>query len=322
MRRSKLFAIILTLPGLVVAFVQHGIHVQRSLTLSNCQQHQSGDVLLFSRTRRIRSSTKLCFFQDDRSEEEIEEEVRLNVLESRRYQIRSMLKSAESVRLLRLRNGWVPELDEDGKPIRSDGKLAVTLTAFCVAAGAIALRVGGRAALISVVGLDFAQDNPELQGQLEQILTVSESMNPVAKLLLFSLGWVAVKLLCFDAGGIVLALSSGILFGGVIQGAVASAAAATLGSSLGFGLAKLDTPVRKKAIELLEEYPSLRGIERVVAQDGLKAILTLRLAPILPIPLGMYNYIYGKFGSALLRDRSDLVSLNHLLYRCDKCSTV
>ena len=38
---------------------------------------------------------------------------------------------------------------------------------------------------------------------------------------------------------------------------------------------------------------SLRGIERVVAKDGLKAILTLRLAPVLPIPIGLYNYVYG-----------------------------
>jgi hypothetical protein len=31
----------------------------------------------------------------------------------------------------------------------------------------------------------------------------------------------------------------------------------------------------------------------VVADEGLKAVLTLRLAPVLPIPLGMYNYVYG-----------------------------
>jgi len=41
-------------------------------------------------------------------------------------------------------------------------------------------------------------------------------------------------------------------------------------------------------------YPSLRGIEKVVAEEGLKAVLTLRLAPILPgLPIGAYNYIYG-----------------------------
>ena len=31
----------------------------------------------------------------------------------------------------------------------------------------------------------------------------------------------------------------------------------------------------------------------MVADEGLKAVLTLRLAPVLPIPLGMYNYVYG-----------------------------
>jgi len=102
-----------------------------------------------------------------------------------------------------------------------------------------------------------------------------------------------VKVFCFDAGGVVLALSSGILFGGVIKGAVFSAAAATIGSMVSFGLAKIDSPLREKALEVLEEYPSLRGIEKVVAKDGVKAVLTLRLAPLLPIPIGMYNYIYG-----------------------------
>ena len=31
----------------------------------------------------------------------------------------------------------------------------------------------------------------------------------------------------------------------------------------------------------------------MVARDGLKAVLTLRLAPLLPIPIGLYNYVYG-----------------------------
>jgi len=230
---------------------------------------------------------------DDRDDAEIEEEVRLKVLEARRKQIRSTLKAAEKIRNLRIQNGWVPELDEDGKPIKSDGKVAVSLTAFVVAAGAIVLRVGGRAALVSTLGLDFVSDNPELKANLDKILDASDNMDPLTKLALFTAGWTAVKVLCFDAGGVALALSAGILFGGVFQGAVVSAASATFGSAVAFSLAKLDTPVRKKALELLDEYPSLRGIEKVVARDGLKAILTLRLAPVLPIPIGMYNYVYG-----------------------------
>eukprot|EP00977_Amphora_coffeiformis_P017249 scaffold5533_cov159-Amphora_coffeaeformis.AAC.5 len=230
---------------------------------------------------------------EDPEDAKVVEEVRLNVLESRRIMIRWTLRNAESVRNLRLKNGWVPELDEDGKPMKSDGKAALTLTATVVAIGAVILRVGGRAALVSAVGLDFMSDNPELKQNLDQILTTAETMDPITKLALFTAAWTGVKVLCFDAAGVALALSSGILFGGVFQGAFVSAAAATFGSSVAFTMAKLDTPVRKKALEILEEYPSLRGIEKVVAQDGLKAILTLRLAPILPIPIGMYNYIYG-----------------------------
>jgi uncharacterized membrane protein YdjX (TVP38/TMEM64 family) len=222
-----------------------------------------------------------------------EEPVRLQVWKSRRNQIRQTLKSADQVRIFRLQQGWVPELGDDGKPLKSDGKVALTLTAFVIAAGAIALRIGGRAALVSTLGLDFVTENPELKANLDIVLNTADNMDPVTKLLLFTASWTAVKVLCFDAAGVALALSSGILFGGVLQGAVVSAAAATFGSTVAFGLAKLDTPLRKKGLGLLDEYPSLRGIEKVVAKEGFKAILTLRLAPLLPIPIGAYNYIYS-----------------------------
>ena len=249
---------------------------------------------------RPRRQHRLRLFNDDRDEQVIEEEQRLEILQARRDQVRSTLKSAEALKNFRIRNGFVPKLDQDGQPIKSDSKVAVSLTAFVVAAGAIALRIGGRAALVSAVGLDFLSDNPELKDNLEMVLTTADSIDPGLRLLLFTAAWTAVKCLCFDAGGVVLALASGILFGGILQGAVVSAAAATVGSSVAFGIAKLDTPVRKKALEILDEYPSLRGIEKVVARDGFKAILTLRLAPILPIPLGMYNYIYGVTNVGLL----------------------
>lgn len=238
------------------------------------------------------SSSLLKVYNDEEEKEQIEE-ARIRIWNNRRGEIRSMLKGAESLRNFRYANGFVPELDEDGNAIKSDGKTAVTLTAFAVAAGAIVLRVGGRAALVSAVGLDFMNENPDMQNQINQVLQYAESIDPLLKTGLFCLGWTFVKTLCFDAGGIVLAFASGILFGGVLQGAVMSAFGATVGSSVAFALAKADTPVRKKAIEIVEENPSLRGLEKVVADEGLKAVLTLRLAPVLPIPLGMYNYVYG-----------------------------
>ena len=223
-----------------------------------------------------------------------DEETRLNILSSRRKTIRSMLKNAENQRRYRLENDIVPEIDpETGKPIKSDSKAAITLTAFVVAAGAVTLRIGGRAALVSAVGLDFANDNPQLKDNMDQFLNYASGLDQGLEALAFIAAWTVVKVFCFDAGGVVLALSAGILFGGVLQGALFSAFAATVASSIAYFLAKVDSPFRNKALELLEEYPSLRGIEKVVAEDGLKAVLTLRLAPILPIPIGFYNYIYG-----------------------------
>lgn len=168
------------------------------------------------------------------------------------------------------------------------------MSAFVVAAGAVTLRIGGRAALVSGLGLDFANGNPELKESMDQFLSFASSLGDGTEALLFVLAWTFVKVFCFDAGGVVLALSAGILFDGVLQGALFSAFAATFGSSVAYFLSKVDSPIREKALKLLNEYPSLRGIEKVVAEDGFKAVLTLRLAPILPaIPIGMYNYVYG-----------------------------
>lgn len=40
----------------------------------------------------------------------------------------------------------------------------------------------------------------------------------------------------------------------------------------------------------MEKRPALRALERVVSEEGFKTVVTLRLAPVLPIPLGAYNY--------------------------------
>ena len=102
--------------------------------------------------------------EDDDDEAKVEEEVRLKVLGERRKTVRSTLKAAESLRNFRLTQGWVPEVDEaTGKPLKSDGKAAVTLTAFMVAGGAVALRIGGRAALISTLGLYVCVNNLQCQ---------------------------------------------------------------------------------------------------------------------------------------------------------------
>ena len=108
------------------------------------------------------------------------------------------------------------------------------ITAFFVAIGAIILRVGGRAALVSTIGLDFTNDNPELQSQLQSFLEYTNNYDITAKLSIFVLGWCLVKVFCFDIGGVILALSAGILFDNVLLGAVISSASATIGSIIAF----------------------------------------------------------------------------------------
>lgn len=280
--------------GIVILLACLTVNVSAFSSVHNRRRHNSLGNL--HQTITTTTTTQLRALSDEEEQElrRVEEESRLKILTDRRKTIRGILKAAEGTKNYRIQNGYVPQIDEEtGKPEKSDAQTAVTITAFVVAAGAVALRIGGRAALVSALGLDFATENPELRDGLDNVLSYASTIGTEAELALFILAWTVVKVFCFDAGGVVLALASGILFGGVWQGAVISAFSATVGSSVAFGMAKLDTPVRKKALEVVEEYPSLRGIEKVVAKDGLKAILTLRLAPVLPIPIGLYNYVYG-----------------------------
>ena len=44
---------------------------------------------------------------------------------------------------------------------------------------------------------------------------------------------------------------------------------------------------------LVRRDARLRALERSVAEKGFQTVLVLRLAPLLPVPIGAYNYIYG-----------------------------
>ena len=94
-----------------------------------------------------------------------------------------------------------------------------------------------------------------------------------------------------DFVSIALAFSSGILFGGVLQGALLSAAGATIGSLVAFGLGR--TLLQDRVEGFVEKFPVARGLLKVVEEDGFKTVFVLRLSPILPIPLGTYPYVYG-----------------------------
>ncbi len=173
-------------------------------------------------------------------------------------------------------------------------KATIAITAGLVAVGGVILRLGGRGALISILGLDFAKDS----AISEQLTGLINNIGPdgpfgYASYLGFVALWLGAKVFCVDALTIVLALSSGIIFHGVVQGTVASVACGTLGSSACFLLSR--TSLREKTRRIIAKKPSLRAIDRSVTKDGtgFKTVFTLRLSPLLPIPIAAYSYVFG-----------------------------
>ncbi|CAM9717599.1 unnamed protein product, partial [Discosporangium mesarthrocarpum] len=215
---------------------------------------------------------------------------------SRRSMARAALSGAKALRPVR---GFVAapvagQGDEDestraANQLVSDGKGAVVISAAAVAIGAATLRFGGRAALVQGLGMDFIDD----AGTKEQVESFLEFFNGLGSIrYLYFLGaWTVAKTFWLDFLSIALALSSGIVFGGVFQGALLSSTCATLASVVGFQLAR--TRLKDLMVAQVEKRPALKALERVVAREGFKTVVTLRLAPVLPIPLGAYNYVYG-----------------------------
>ena len=178
--------------------------------------------------------------------------------------------------------------------IEKRNRATVVVTAALVAVGGVIIRLGGRGALISALGLDFAKDS----GIADQLTQLTEIISPdgpygYASYVGFLALWIGAKTLCIDAVTIILALSSGVIFHGVLQGTLASVICGTLGSSACFYLAR--TSLRDKTRKIIAKKPSLRAIDRSVAKEGtgFKTVFTLRLSPLLPIPIAAYSYIFG-----------------------------
>jgi hypothetical protein len=141
-----------------------------------------------------------------------------DVWTSRRKIIRSTLKplAKEKMqkRLQDIIDGVDQVTDEDSKEKRPSGLL---VTAFLVATSALVLRVGGRSAFVSVLGLDFVADSG-IKSQVNDFVNNFQSMGAAERYGSFFLAWLAAKAFCLDAFTIVLAFSSGILFGGILEG--------------------------------------------------------------------------------------------------------
>lgn len=174
------------------------------------------------------------------------------------------------------------EAQQESNPVAS--------IAFAVAASAVLFRVGGRAAFFNLLGVDALQDS-EVQRNLDNLIQLWETLLPETKFLFVLSAWIIAKVFVLDQVTFPLAVVNGIFFNGVLEGTLVSCLCATIGSSVSFFLSRAF--LYEKTRSRMDEAPGLRALENAVAGEGAKAVFTLRLAPILPLPIGGYPYVYG-----------------------------
>ncbi len=194
------------------------------------------------------------------------------------------------------------EETKDGKSSLDTTVIASTfifVTVFAI------IRYGGRAAILNLLGLDFVVD-AAIKEQIDGFISFFDSLGSVSKLFYFQLGWIVAKLSCIDTLSIGLAFSSGILFHGVLPGTLASVSCGTVASIIGFYIGR--TYLKSNFQNKIKTVPSLRAVANSITKNSFQTVFALRLSPILPIPIGAYNYLYGAtdinvlpfiFGSAL-----------------------
>ena len=102
----------------------------------------------------------------------------------------------------------------------------------------------------------------------------------------FAAVYVIAEILAIPA--IPLTASAGYLFG-VQEGTLVVLLSGTIASGVGFLLGR--TLFREKVVEILEDYPKFKAIDRVIGKEGFKLMVLLRLSPIFPFSLS--NYLYG-----------------------------
>ena len=167
--------------------------------------------------------------------------------------------------------------EEDGG---AAAKNAFAASATAVIVGALVLRLGGRAVLVSVLGLDMVAELG-IGDQIDQVLAYSQDAGAWT-VVAFLAAWIVAKVFLVDVIALALAFSSGVLFGGVLEGAVISAVGATIGSLTALTLSR--TLLQDRVEGAISKRPVARGLAKVVEDDGFKTVLVLRLSPICAQP--------------------------------------
>jgi len=139
------------------------------------------------------------------------------------------------------------------------------------------------------------------RASLMSILQSVAGYDTVTKIGLYVLAFVAEKLFMlteFLPVQIALKTLAPIIFGGLVQGALASAATETLAATSNFIIGRSFLTDRLRGFSVFGSEPVgkaswFHSLERAAKDDGARLTLLLRLAPVLPLPFDSYWYLLG-----------------------------
>lgn len=85
-----------------------------------------------------------------------------------------------------------------------------------------------------------------------------------------------------------LTMTAGVLFG-IVPGTILVSGAATTAATIAFLIARY--AARDKVLQLAQDNPKYKAIDRAIGKESFKVVTLLRLSPLLPLALS--NYFYG-----------------------------
>merc|ERR1719506_2719501 len=221
--------------------------------------------------------------------------------------IRGALRFSSSVRESLAADGGAEgggeDEEEEGLGIFGD---SLAVTTFAAVAASIVVRVGGRSAIVGglgVAGPEGFDSGPLLEVyNAVQSLECTDPASYVSAILLLLPIWVILRVFCLDWLAIPIAFLSGVTFNSVILGALITTTLSCVGSSAGFALGRYTPWGAKVSEKIRKSQPAVRGVAQLVEKEPVKTVFTARLAPLLPIPIGGYNYVYGGLTGVRWRD--------------------
>ncbi|GFH44407.1 hypothetical protein CTEN210_00881 [Chaetoceros tenuissimus] len=230
------------------------------------------------------SSSRLHFFQRDKSESVIEEpstfqeEQQQNTMGDLVQFLKPDSESKEDNTVM------LTQKESYESPEKSLGIPGNTLT---IAALSL-LSIG----IATITQMDMTETLTQVQAffadpqaTLEAVVNSVQEMGPNGYLY-FGVVYTVAEILAIPA--IPLTASAGYLFG-VRNGTIVVLMAASIAASVSFLIGR--TFLRTYVENLLKKYPEFQKIDRAIGEEGFKIMLLLRLSPIFPFALS--NYLYG-----------------------------